>query len=45
VSAAVKLAFQLGRSGFTEKLAARVASASLPAQDEAGSQDKNGEKA
>ena len=34
VSAAVKLAFQLAQSGFTEKLAARVASASLPARDE-----------
>ncbi len=35
VSAAVKLAFQLARSGFTEKLAARVASASLLDQDDA----------
>src|SRR6056297_1076845 len=33
VSAAVKLAFQLAQSGFTEKLAARVASASLLDQD------------
>lgn len=33
VSAAVKLAYQLAQSGFSEKLAARVASASLPAQD------------
>jgi len=33
VSAAVKLAFQLAQSGFSEKLAARVASASLPAED------------
>ena len=33
VSAAVKLAFQLAQSGFSEKLAARVASASLPTQD------------
>lgn len=37
VSAAVKLAFQLAQSGFSEKLAARVASASLPAED-AGSE-------
>ncbi|MCR9113678.1 MAG: phosphate acyltransferase PlsX [Rhodobacteraceae bacterium] len=33
VSAAVKLAFQLAQSGFSEKLAARVASASLLEQD------------
>lgn len=44
VSAAVKLAFQLAQSGFTEKLAARVASASLPAQDEPGEIKENGEK-
>ncbi|GAA6165060.1 phosphate acyltransferase PlsX [Pelagimonas sp. KU-00592-HH] len=42
VSAAVKLAFKLSQSGFSEKLAARVASAvSLP-QDAATSQDNNG---
>lgn len=35
ISAAVKLAFQLAQSGFTEKLAARVASASLLDQDDA----------
>ena len=33
ISAAVKLAFQLAQSGFTEKVAARVASASLLEQD------------
>ncbi|MEQ9693478.1 phosphate acyltransferase PlsX [Shimia sp. SDUM112013] len=42
VSAAVKLAFKLSQSGFSEKLAARVASAvSLP-QDAATSADNNG---
>lgn len=42
VSAAIKLAFKLGQSGFAEKLAARVASAvSLP-QDAATSQDNSG---
>lgn len=34
VSAAVKLAFQLAETGFTQKLAARVASASLLTQDD-----------
>jgi glycerol-3-phosphate acyltransferase PlsX len=33
VSAAVKLAFQLGQSGFSQKLAARVASAAMLNQD------------
>ncbi len=33
VSAAVKLAFQLAQSGFTERLAARVASSNPPRQD------------
>ncbi|MHC0052674.1 phosphate acyltransferase PlsX [Actibacterium sp. D379-3] len=33
VSAAVKLAFKLGQSGFSERLAARVASATAPRQD------------
>ncbi|MCV2881200.1 phosphate acyltransferase PlsX [Actibacterium sp. XHP0104] len=33
VSSAVKLAFQLAQSGFAERLAARVASASVPRQD------------
>lgn len=41
VSAAIKLAFRLAKSGFNERLAARVASAALPRQDapeqEAGS--------
>lgn len=36
VSAAVKLAFQLAESRFTERLAARVASAALPSEDYAG---------
>src|SRR6056297_1101853 len=44
VSSAVKLAFQLAQTGFNEKLAARVASASMLEQD-AGSEDAaNGEK-
>ena len=34
VSAAVKLAFQLAQIGFSDKLAARVASAALPAQND-----------
>lgn len=34
VSAAIKLAFQLAKSGFTDKLAARVASAADVAQDD-----------
>ncbi len=34
VSAAVKLAFELAQTGFSEKLAVRVASATLPAQDD-----------
>ena len=33
VSAAVKLAFQLAQTGFSQKLAARVAAASMPDQD------------
>ncbi|WP_111734280.1 phosphate acyltransferase PlsX [Roseovarius amoyensis] len=41
VSAAVKLAFQLAQSGFTEKLAARVASASLLEQDDEAAEEKN----
>lgn len=48
VSAAVKLAFQLARSGFQERLAARVASAATPVQDAAQIQDpsqENGDKA
>lgn len=43
VSAAVKLAFQLAQSGFTEKLAARVASASLLDQDDQSEDSTNGE--
>jgi glycerol-3-phosphate acyltransferase PlsX len=44
VSSAVKLAFQLAQTGFNEKLAARVASASMLEQD-AGTEDSaNGEK-
>jgi glycerol-3-phosphate acyltransferase PlsX len=33
IAAALKLAFELGRSGFSDKLAARVASAVTLAQD------------
>jgi len=44
VSSAVKLAFQLAQTGFTEKLAARVASASMLDQDDATEDFKaNGE--
>jgi len=43
VSAAVKLAFQLAESGFSEKLAARVASAAMPAQDDPGETPEGGE--
>mgnify|MGYP001399717664 CR=1 FL=1 len=35
-SAAVKLAFTLARSGFSDRLAARVASAAEGAQDDPG---------
>jgi glycerol-3-phosphate acyltransferase PlsX len=42
-SSAVKLAFQLAQSGFTEKLAARVASASLLEQDDLTEDSNNGE--
>ena len=41
VSAAVKLAFQLAQSGFSDRIAARVASAAERAQD-ARDNDKNG---
>ncbi|MCT4608777.1 MAG: phosphate acyltransferase PlsX [Pelagimonas sp.] len=41
VSAAVKLAFELARSGFTDRLAARVASAAELDQDALGQKDKN----
>ncbi|MEQ8292004.1 MAG: phosphate acyltransferase PlsX [Roseovarius sp.] len=40
VSSAVKLAFQLAQTGFTEKLAARVASASMLDQDDATEESK-----
>jgi len=43
VSAAVKLAFELAENGFTEKLAARVASASMLDQDDATNNSDNGE--
>ena len=44
VSAAVKLAFQLAKSGFSEKLAARVASAAMLDQDaETEDSQANGE--
>ena len=43
VSAAVKLAFELAETGFTEKLAARVASASMLDQDAATNNSDNGE--
>jgi glycerol-3-phosphate acyltransferase PlsX len=41
ISAAVKLAFQLARSGFGDRLAARVASAAEVAQDAGGQKDQN----
>ncbi|MGB5560630.1 MAG: phosphate acyltransferase PlsX [Paracoccaceae bacterium] len=42
ISAAIKLAFALAQSGFTERLAARVASATPPSQDELGTtENKN----
>ena len=41
VSAAVKLAFELARSGFGDRLAARVASAAEPAQDARPEQQKD----
>jgi glycerol-3-phosphate acyltransferase PlsX len=41
VSAAVKLAFELARSGFGDRLAARVASAMDPAQDAPSEQKKD----
>jgi glycerol-3-phosphate acyltransferase PlsX len=42
VSAAVKLAFKLAQSGFSKKLAARVASTVQLPQDDAGTGEKNG---
>ena len=44
VSSAVKLAFQLAQTGFNEKLAARVASASMLEQDMASGDTSDGEK-
>ena len=44
VSAAVKLAFQLSQAGFHEKLKARVASATLLAQDAATESKTSGEQ-
>lgn len=45
ISAAIKLAFTLGESGFSEKLAARVASSAIKPQDasEAGNENGNQE--
>ncbi|WP_212525645.1 phosphate acyltransferase PlsX [Actibacterium sp. MT2.3-13A] len=42
VSAAVKLAFQLAQSGFSERLAARVASATTPGQNAPQNKASNG---
>ena len=44
VSSAVKLAFQLAQTGFNEKLAARVASASMLEQDMTTEDSSDGEK-
>jgi len=44
VSAAVKLAFELANTGFTDKLAARVASANLLEEDALGGSDSGGEQ-
>ena len=41
VSSAIKLAFRLADSKFTDRLAARVASAPDPRQDDAGSEQEN----
>jgi glycerol-3-phosphate acyltransferase PlsX len=43
VSAAIKLAFKLAQSGFTERLAARVASAPLPSEDAVQPGAENGQ--
>ncbi|MEM9974740.1 MAG: phosphate acyltransferase PlsX [Pseudomonadota bacterium] len=43
VSAAIKLAFKLAESRFTERLAARVASAPAPSQDAAQHEAKSGQ--
>jgi len=42
ITAAVKLAFDLARSGFSQRLAARVASATVKRQDAMGDQTGNG---
>ena len=42
VSAAIKLAFVLAQSGFSKKLAARVASTVQLPQDDVGTGEKNG---
>lgn len=44
VSSAVKLAFHLAQSGFSEKLAARVASAPALAEDDVNDQPSDGDK-
>ena len=44
ISAAIKLAFQLAESGFSEKLAARVASAAMLNQDDTTDEQINGEQ-
>jgi len=44
IAAAIKLACTLAQSGFSERLAARVASASLPRQDVPGIADGSGKK-
>ncbi|NDI07148.1 MAG: phosphate acyltransferase, partial [Rhodobacteraceae bacterium] len=44
VSAAVKLAFQLAKSDFSKKVAARVASTPTLAQDETKPSEKTGEQ-
>ncbi|WP_026756566.1 phosphate acyltransferase PlsX [Sediminimonas qiaohouensis] len=44
VSSAVKLAFHLAHSGFSEKLAARVASAPALAEDDVNDQPSDGDK-
>lgn len=41
VSAAIKLAFTLGESGFIERLAARVASVAQPSQDDSDTTNNN----
>jgi phosphate acyltransferase len=44
ISAAIKLAFTLARLGFTERLAARVASATPPRQDHEGQGQSGGQQ-